>query len=61
MQVKVLGGHKTAFVFEDSANATSHSGERVSGARRPNEDVMLSKAEGMSDPASRSEEMQLSN
>lgn len=29
LQIEVLVGHKAAFIFEDSANATSHFGESL--------------------------------
>lgn len=61
LQVEVLNGHKAVFSFEDSANATSHFGERVSGAKRPKEDDVLPKRGGSSDGDSKSGEMQLSN
>lgn len=61
LQVKFLDDHKAVFIFEDSANVTSHFGERVSGARRPSEDDVLPKAGCRSDPGSKSGEMQLSN
>lgn len=61
LQVKVLGEQKAAFVFEDSANATSYFGGKVCGARRPTEDDVLSKAEGRSDPGCNSGEMHMYN
>lgn len=58
---KVLDGHKAALIFEDLSNTTSCFGERVSGARRPSKDYVLSTAGGRNDPGFKSGEMQLSN